>query len=39
MRDATEVGDDVVFDFGRGTEVMVLDATKSDFSSGDFILF
>lgn len=39
MRDATNVGDDVVFDFGRGTEVTVLDASKSDFSAGDFILF
>ena len=31
MRDATRVGDDVVFDFGSGTEVTVLDVSKSDF--------
>ena len=38
MRDATQVGDDLVFDFGRGTELTVLDVSKSDFSAGDFIL-
>ena len=39
MRDATQVGDDLVFAFGRGTEVTVQDTTKADFSAGDFILF
>ena len=38
MRDATQEGDDLVFDFGRGTEVTVHDTTKADFSAGDFIL-
>ena len=38
MKDATRVGSDVVFDFGSGTEVTVLDVSKSDFSAGDFIL-
>ena len=39
MRDATNVGGDVVFDFGSGTEVTVLDTAKSDFSASDFLLF
>ena len=38
MRDATNVGGDVVFDFGSGTEVTVLDASKSDFNASDFLL-
>jgi hypothetical protein len=38
MRDATRQGDDLVFDFGRGTEVTVLNATKADFDAGDFLL-
>ena len=39
MRDARNVGGDVVFKFSADTEVRVLDAHKSDFSAGDFILF
>jgi Ca2+-binding RTX toxin-like protein len=38
MRDATQVGDNVVFDFGRGTQVTVLDVSRADFDAGDFIL-
>jgi Ca2+-binding RTX toxin-like protein len=38
MRDATQVGDNVVFDFGRGTELTVLDVARADFDAGDFIL-
>jgi hypothetical protein len=38
MRDATQVGDDVVFDFGRGTQVTVLDTSLAEFDARDFIL-
>ena len=38
MRDAFNVGDDVVFNLDDGTEITVLDVSKSDFNASDFIL-
>ena len=38
MRDAFNVGDDVVFNLDDGIEITVLDVSKSDFNASDFIL-
>ena len=38
MRDAFNVGDDVVFSLDDGVDITVLDVSKSDFDASDFIL-
>ena len=38
LETGTQTGDDVVFDFGRGTDVTVLNASLGDFGASDFIL-